>query len=150
MNESKSVFFIKHGLVAISTELEPVCPRWGPAHLFTEDLQVDAGAGFDDQLVVNVHGNEAVRQGPHGVAENITGGGLDDVLHELRPVGLQPLPFLCAADALVSDALAAELICTELGLHIREASAGRERDEEHPALVLCLELLKVFLVRIRV
>lgn len=41
---------------------------------------------------------------------------MDDVFHELRSVGLQPLPFFCAADALVSDALAAELICTELGL----------------------------------
>ncbi len=56
MNESESVFFIKHGLVAIGTELEPICPRWGPAHLFAEDLQVNAGAGFDDQYVVNVHG----------------------------------------------------------------------------------------------
>ena len=64
---------------------------------------------------------------------------MDDVLHELRPVGLQPLPFLCAADALVSDTLAAELICTKLGLHIREASAGRERNEEHPALVAELD-----------
>ena len=117
MNESESVFFIKHGLVAISTELEAVCPRWGPAHLFAEDLQVDAGAGFDDQLVVNVHGNEAVRQGPHCVAENVTGGSLDDVLHELRPVGLQPRPLLCTADTLVGDTLAAELICTELRLY---------------------------------
>lgn len=55
MNESESVFFIKHGLIAIGTELEPVCPRRCPAHLLTEDLQVDAGAGFDNQLVVNVH-----------------------------------------------------------------------------------------------
>ena len=64
---------------------------------------------------------------------------MDDVLHELRSVGLQPLPFLCAADTLVGDTLAAELICTELGLHIREASAGRERNEEHPALVAELD-----------
>lgn len=56
MNESESIFFIKHGLVAIGTEFEAVCPWWGPAHLLTENLQVDAGAGFDDQLVVNAHG----------------------------------------------------------------------------------------------
>ena len=64
---------------------------------------------------------------------------MDDVFHELRPVGLQPLPFLCAADALVGDALAAELISTELGLHIGKASAGRERNEKHPALVAELD-----------
>ena len=86
-----------------------------------------------------LYGNEAVRHGPHGVAENVTGGGLDEVLHELRSVGLQPLLFLCAADTLVGDTLAAELICTELRLYIGKASAGQERNEEHPALVAELD-----------
>ena len=50
MNESESVFFIKHGLVAISTELETVCPRWGPAHLLTHGIQRHPGFGLDAGL----------------------------------------------------------------------------------------------------
>ena len=69
----------------------------------------------------------------HGIAEDIAGGGLNDVFHQLRTVGLQPLPFLRAADALIGDALATELVSAEFRLYIGKPPAGRKRNEKHPA-----------------
>ncbi len=49
----------------------------------------------------------AVLQCPHGVAEDVAGNGLDDVLHEFRAVALDPLPFLRGADTVVGDGFSA-------------------------------------------
>ena len=53
--------------------------------------------GLDDQLIVDMHHDGAAPKRPHGIAENVAGGGLHDILHELRPVRIQPLPLLRGA-----------------------------------------------------
>ena len=98
-----------------------------------DDIQGHARVGLDDQLVVDMHHDGAVPQRPHGIAEDIAGSRLHDVLHEFRPVGVQSLPFLRRADALIGDALAAELVGAHLGLHIGQLPPGGQRDEQHPA-----------------
>ena len=45
-------------------------------------------------------------------------GGLDDVLHELGAVAVQPFPLLRAADTFVGDAVAAKLVGADLWLYI--------------------------------
>ena len=60
-----------------------------------------------------------------------TGG--DTVLNKLGAIALDPLPLLCAADALIGDAGAAEPVCADLRLHIGEASAGGQCDKQHSA-----------------
>ena len=64
---------------------------------------------------------------------HIAGGGLHDVLHELRAIGIQPLPFLRRADAFIGDTFTAELVCTDLRLHIGKVPSGGQRDKQHPA-----------------
>ena len=103
MSGPKSIFFVKRCGVAVCSEQQACCPRRGPAHLLTHGIQRHAGICLDDQLVVDVHDDGAAPERAHGVAENIAGGGLHDVLHELRAIGIQPLPFLRRADAFIGD-----------------------------------------------
>ena len=92
-----SVFLIKLCFVAIGTEQDVRHPVWGSAHLLTDGFQVNIGAAFDDQLIMDVPDDEAVPESFHGVAEDVTTYSLDDVLHELRTVGFDPAPFLWAS-----------------------------------------------------
>ena len=92
--------------------------------------------------------NEAVGEGPHGVAEDVPADGLDDVLHELRAVGFDSLPFLRRSDAHVGDGFSAEAVLSDPWLHVGKHPAGWELDEEHAALAekvyaadLCRDLL---------
>ncbi len=71
----------------------------------------------------------------HGVHEDVSGGGLDDVLHELGAVAFQTEPLLLTSHTLVCDGLAAEAVFADLGFHIDQLSARGERDEHHAALV---------------
>ena len=61
----------------------------------------------------------------------IPGNALDDILHELRTVGFDPFPFPAGADAEIRDGLPAETVFTEAGLHIGQAAAGGQRNEQH-------------------
>ena len=85
--------------------------------------------------------DKAVGEGVHGVTKDVTGYSLHDVLHEFRTVGFDAFPLLGGADAFVGDRLAAELVFTELWLHIGKVSAGRQADEEHAALVFHADVL---------
>ena len=108
------IFFVKGCCIAVRPEQEAFCPRWGPAHLLTDRVQRHAGISLNDQFVVNVHHDVTAPERAHGVTENVACGGLHDVLHEFRTVGIQSLPFLRRTDAFVGDALAAELVGTDL------------------------------------
>ena len=80
-----------------------------------------------------MHNDAATAERFHGIAQNITGGCLHDVLHKLRPVGIESLPFLCPTDAFVSDTLAAEFVSADLGLYVGEVPSGGQSNKEHPA-----------------
>lgn len=69
-----------------------------------------------------------------GVAEDVSGDGLDDVFDEFGTVGFQAFPFLGGSGAFVGDGFSAELVCFEFWFDVGEASAGGKLDEEHSAL----------------
>ena len=56
--------------------------------------------------------------------------------HKLGAIAFQPLPFLRAAHAHVSDGLPAKPVLANPRLHIRKPPSGKKRDEQHPALVI--------------
>lgn len=118
-----SVFFIKNGLVAVSTEQDVRHPVRGSAHLLADRIQVNIWVAFDNQFIMDVPDDEAVPEGFHGVAENVAADCLDDVLHELRTVGFDAFSFLCGADSFVGDGFAAILVFSNARLYIGEQAA---------------------------
>ena len=93
-----SVFFVKHGLVAVCSEQDVRHPFRGSSHLLTDDFQVNVWAAFDDQLIMDMSDDETMPESFHGVAENVAADCLDDVLYELRTVGFDAFPFLCGSE----------------------------------------------------
>ncbi len=81
-----SVFFLKKGLISISTEQDIWHPFRGSAYLLTDDIQINIGAAFDDQFIMDMSDDEAVPESFHGVAEDISADGLHNILNELRTV----------------------------------------------------------------
>lgn len=120
---SFSVFFIKISFVSVCSKQDVRHPVRGSAHLLTYGFQVNAGIAFDDQFIMDVPDDEAMPEGLHSIAEDVAADGLDDILHEFRPVGFNAFPFLCGADTFIGDGFSAELIDTDAGLHIRESAA---------------------------
>lgn len=118
-----SVFFIKIGLIAVGTEQDVRHPVRRSANLLTNGIQVNVGAAFDDQLIMNVTDDKAVPESLHGVAEDVAADGLDDVLHELRTVGFDTFPLLCGAGAFIGDGFATILVFSDAGLHVGEQAA---------------------------
>ena len=55
-----SVFFIKHGLIAIGAEQDIRHPFRRSAHLLTDDIQVNFGTAFNDQFIVDMSDDEAM------------------------------------------------------------------------------------------
>lgn len=107
----------------------------GICHLFADSFQVNAGAAFNDQLIVDMSDDEAVPEGFHSVAEDVPADGLNDIFHKFRPVGFAALPFLCGSHSFISDGFPAELIDPDPGLDIRQPPVGGKLDEEHSALI---------------
>ena len=123
------LFLIKSALVAISPELDAGDPRRRPPHLLTDCIEGYVRAALDDQLVVDVPADKAVRERTHSIGEDVSGDGLYDVLDEFWAVTLDAGPVLRGVDPHVSDALAAESILADPGLHVGQLSAGGESDE---------------------
>ena len=118
-----SVFFVKIGLIAVGAEQDVRHPVRRSAHLLTNNIQVNIGTAFDDQLVMNMSYNEALPERLHGVTEDVAADGLNDVLHKLRTVGFDAFPFLCGSDSLIGYGFAAILVFSDTWLHVREQSA---------------------------
>lgn len=93
-----SVLFIKLSLITIRSEKDIRHQVRGSAHLFTDGFKIYAGITFDDQFIMNVSDDKAVTESFHGVAEDVSADGLDDVLHKLRTVGFDAFPFLCGSN----------------------------------------------------
>lgn len=130
-----SVFFIKLCFIPIRPQQDIRHPFRGSSHLFADSFQVNAGAAFNDQLIVDMSDDEAVPEGFHGVAEDIPADGLNDIFHKFRPVGFDTFPFLCGAYAFISDGFPAELIDPDPGFDIGQPPTGGKLDEEHSALI---------------
>ena len=64
--------FVKLCFVAVDAEQDVWQPVRRSAHLFTDRIQVNVRAAFDDQLIVDVTDDEAVPVSLHGVAEGVT------------------------------------------------------------------------------
>ena len=124
-----SVFFVKKGLISISTEQDVRHPVRRFAHLLTDHIQVDIRAAPDDQFIMNMTDDKAVPECFHGIAEDVAADGLNDVLHKLRTVGFDAFPFLCGSNTFISYGFAAELILTNTRLHIGQKATGGELDE---------------------
>ena len=99
--------------------------------MFTDCIQGHARVRFNDHFIMNVHDNGAAAECLHGIAENITGRCLHDVLDKFRTIGIETLPLLGATDTFVGDALTTELIGPNLRFHICELSSRWESDKEH-------------------
>ena len=81
-----SVFFVELCFVAIGAKQDVRHPVRGSSHLFTDGFQVNSGAAFDDKFIMDVSDDEAVPEGFHGVAEDVSAYSLHDVFHELWTV----------------------------------------------------------------
>ena len=130
MNESLLIFLVKLAFISVSAEQQTLCPRRRAAHLLAYRRKRHARIGFNDKLIVDVHHHGAIPECLHGITQNVTGGRLYDIFDELRPVGFEPFPFLCAADAFIGNAVAAELVFTDARFYIGKVPAGWERDKE--------------------
>ena len=113
-----SVFFIKISFVSIGTEQDVRQPVRRSAHLFTDYIQVNIRAAFNDQLIMNVTNDETVSESFHGVAEDVAADCLDDILHELRTIGFDAFPLLCGTYSFIGDGFAAILVFSDTGLHV--------------------------------
>lgn len=118
-----SVFFVKIVLIAVGAEQDVRHPVRRSAHLLANHIQVNIRTAFDDQFIVNVSYYEAVPESLHGVTEDVTADGLDDVLHELRTVGFDTFPLLSGADSFISYGFASILVFSDAGLHVGEQAA---------------------------
>ena len=118
-----SVFFIKIGLIAVGTEQDVRHPVRRSAHLLADRIQVNVRTAFDNQLIMNMTDDKAVPECFHGVTEDVTADGLNNVLHELRTVGFDAFPFLCGFDSFVGDGFAAILVFSDTGFLVGEQSA---------------------------
>ena len=88
--------------------------------MFADDPVIDVMTALNDQLIMDMSADEAVGKGPHGVAEDVPADCLHDVLHELRAVGFDPLPFLHGVDTHVGDGLSAEAVLSYFGIYVTE------------------------------
>lgn len=86
--------------------------------------------------------DESVAERLHGVCKDVPGHRLHEILGDLRPVGFESRP-LPQVDSLIGHAFGAETVQTDPGLDIGKPPAGRQVDEQHPALVVETEAVVV-------
>lgn len=81
-----SVFFIKLCFISIRSQQDIRHSFRESAHLFADSFQINAGAAFNDQFIMDMSDDKAVPEGFHGVAEDVPADGLNDIFHKFRPV----------------------------------------------------------------
>lgn len=138
-----SVLFIKRGLISIPANQDIRHPLWAPAHLFAYGIQRDSRAAFNNEFIMDVTDNEAVREITHGEAEGVTADSLDDVLYEFGAVGFDAFPLLCGTHAFIGDGIPAEPVFPDLRLYVRKVPARREGNEEHAAFTFKTDAVHV-------
>lgn len=129
------IFFIKFGLIPVASDQDIRHPFWGSAHDPGDALDGHIFRTFDDQLIMNVSADSLIGEVSHGIAEEVSGDCLHDILYEFRTIGFYAFPFLGGADAFISDRFTAEAILSDTWLHIAEPSTGGKSDEKHATLI---------------
>ena len=84
---SKTLFLlfpIKASFVPVCPEQQTADPRMGSAHLLAHCRKRYIRTALDDEFIVNMTADEAVREGFHRICENITPDRLNDVHHKFR------------------------------------------------------------------
>ncbi len=128
--------FIEWCFKAIRPEQQSGNPLRSPAHLSAYGIQIDILAAFDNQFIMNMATDETMGERPHGVHQNIHRNRPRTIFStNLGTVTFNPLPILICPHAFIGDGFTAEAVLANPGLDIGEPPAGREGDEEHPALV---------------
>lgn len=113
----------------------------GPGRCLGHDaagiLDLYIGVGLQDDLIMDMHdGREAVVvQTDNGLGEEITGDGLDDVLAELRAVGIGPLPLSAGAAAVIGELVAAKVTLDNAGARVGKTPPGGKTDEQEAGLI---------------
>lgn len=72
------------------------------------------GTAFYDYFIVYVADDEHLREIPDGIAEKVTGDGLDDIFNELGSITFNAAPVLLAVRSHAADGFSAEHICAHL------------------------------------
>ena len=91
--------------IPVRPELQAFDPIRSPAHYLADFLQFVSLSRLDDDLVMYMPDDPVALQAPHRLGQDVPADGLDDVLRELRSVGLQPFPFLCWPGPVIADFL---------------------------------------------
>ena len=125
------IFLVKIAFVTISPETNPREPFRGAAHLLTDLLHGDIFSDLDNHFIVDVTDDRVAGECTHGVSKNVPADRLHDVLHKLRTIGFNPVPFLACVKALVQDRLPAELVAADLRFHVGKSSAGGKFYKQH-------------------
>ena len=80
------VFLVKECLITVSPKKNVRHPVRRSSHLLTDYIEVNAGAAFYYQFIVDVSDDKAMGEGTHGIAEDVPADGLNDILNKLRTV----------------------------------------------------------------
>lgn len=134
------LFLIKAAFVSICPKKQSFDPRWSSAHLFTNGIQRNAGAAFDDEFIMDMTDDLAVPQPLHGIGKDVPADCLDDILHEFRAVTLNACPLACS-NPFIGHAVRAKLVYPHAWFDIAEPSAGWKIDKEHPSLAVDAETM---------
>ena len=129
------LFLIKVAFVPVCPEQQATNPRRGSTHLLTHRGERYVWTALDDEFIVYMAADEAVREGFHCISENIPADRLNDVLHKFGTLAIDSRP-LTGIDALVGNRVRTELVCTHTGFYIHKPSAGRKVNEQHTAFVI--------------
>ena len=113
-----SVLLIKFRYIPIRSELDAAEPLRYSCHLLTEHFKRYILGAFDDELIVDVPTDEAVRECFHGIHQEVSGDGLHYILDKSRTITFKPLPFLISSDSFISDGFATKLILTDVRLDV--------------------------------
>ena len=72
------VFLVKKCIITISPKKDIRHPVRGSSHLLTDYIEVNAGAAFYYQFIVDVPDDKAMGEGSHGIAEYIPADSLNN------------------------------------------------------------------------
>lgn len=89
---------------------------------------------------MDMSADEEILQIAHGVAEDITGDCLGNILDKLWTIGFDSGPLFLRVHAHVGDGFRAELVHTDTRLDVGKAPSGRETDKQHIRFPVELEV----------
>ena len=82
------------GIVPIGTEKKPGNPRRSPAHLLTHGIKGNSHSALNNQFIMHMTADKAMRQGSYRMSQNIPAYCLHDIFDKLWTVTFDALPLL--------------------------------------------------------